>query len=94
MTESISIELLESLHRFPGPFTFKAIGRTEGDFVGRLLAAVRAELGLSLDPPYSTRSAAGGRHVAVTMEVAVASAHQVTAVYGRMRTVDGLVMLL
>jgi hypothetical protein len=89
-----SIEMLEAVHIFPGPYVFKAIGRSEDAFVTRVVAAVRAELGLSRDPEYTTRDAAGGRHVAVTFQVRVESAQSVLAVYRRMQTTAGLVMML
>jgi putative lipoic acid-binding regulatory protein len=89
-----SIELLEKTHRFPGPYMFKAIGRVENGFMARVVAAVRDELADPVDPPYKFREAAGGRHVSVTLEPTVQTADQVLAVYRRIRTVRGLVMLL
>jgi putative lipoic acid-binding regulatory protein len=89
-----SIELLESTHAFPCPYMFKVIGRVEDGFVARVVAAVRDELAEEVDPPHSTRSTAGGRHVSVTLEPTVQTARQVLAVYRRVRTLRGLVMLL
>jgi len=62
--------------------------------VARVVAAVREELTADADPPYRVREAAGGRHVAVTLEPTVQTAPQVLAVYARLRRIDGLVMLL
>ena len=39
----------------------------------------------AVDPPYKTRDARGGQHVAVTLEPHVQSAWQVLAVYRRLR---------
>lgn len=89
-----SIELLEATHTFPGPYTFKAIGPAEGDFVARVVEAVRIELEIDTDPPHTLRHAAGGRHVSVTLEPTVQSAAQARAVYVRVKAVVGLVMLL
>jgi uncharacterized protein len=89
-TDSL-IEMLEKAHQFPGPFTFKAIGRTEGEFVDRVIAAIRQELAFEFDPPFSTRMTPGGRHVAVTIEPHVNNAAQVIAVYASIRRVDGLI---
>jgi len=89
-----SIELLESVHHFPGPYIFKAIGRSDNGFVGRVVAAVRDELSQTTDPPFSFRQAVGGRHVAVTLEPTVQTAKQVLDIYRRIRAVVGLVMLL
>ena len=89
-----NIELLESRHAFPCVFTFKVIGSAENNFTARVVAAVRDELHLEVDPPYSLRNTAHGRHVAVTLEPECESAQQVLAVYGRLTGMDGLVMLL
>ena len=89
-----SIELLESTHLFPSRFMIKVIGTTDDDFVGRTVEAVRQGLQASIDPPYRTRSTAGGRHVAVTFEPVVKSAEQVLAVYRCIRDLQGLVLLL
>lgn len=88
------IELLESTHQFPGPYMFKVIGRVENGFVARVVAAVREELAGGDDPPFTYREAVGGRHVSVTLEPTVQTAHQVLAVYGRIRTLAGLVMVM
>jgi len=89
-----SIELLEKTHQFPCPFMFKAIGRAENAFVSRVVAAVREELACAVDPPYTFRQAQGGRHVAVTLEPTVQTPGQVIAIYKRMRSIAGLVMML
>jgi putative lipoic acid-binding regulatory protein len=73
---------------------FKVIGRGEDGFAARVVAAVRDELAEDVDPPHSLRATAGGRHVSVTLEPTVQTARQVLAVYRRVRTLRGLVMLL
>jgi putative lipoic acid-binding regulatory protein len=88
-----ALELLENTHTFPGPYIFKAIGKVENGFVARLVAAVREELAAEVDPPFRFREAVGGRHVAVTLEPTVQTAHQVLAVYKRLSTISGLVVL-
>jgi putative lipoic acid-binding regulatory protein len=93
MGDHPSIELLEAGHVFPGPYMFKVIGRTENGFVGRAVAAVRDALSAAVDPPYSVRETAGGRHVSVTVEVEVQTAEEVLAVYRRVNRLTGLVML-
>jgi putative lipoic acid-binding regulatory protein len=89
-----SVELLEKMHQFPGPYMFKVIGRVENGFVARVVAAVRDELAAPVDPPYKLRETAGGRHVAVTLEPTVQTGRQVLAVYRRVRTIAGLIMLM
>lgn len=94
MEHAKSLELLESTHLFPSRFMIKVIGTTDDDFVGRIVEAVRLELHASINPPYRTRETAGGRHVAITFEPVMKSAEQVLAVYGRIREIKGLVLLL
>jgi len=89
-----SIALLEDTHTFPGVYVFKVIGRTEGAFAARVVAAARQALQWDEDPPFRLRETAGGRYVAVTLEPELASAHQVLAVYNRLRSMDGLVLCL
>jgi putative lipoic acid-binding regulatory protein len=93
MTPYPSVEVLEASHRFPGPYLFKVIGKSDDSFVARTVAAVREELAASVDPPYSVRKTPAGRHVSVTLEVRVSSAQQVQAVYRRILQLAGLVIL-
>ncbi len=87
------VDLLESTHTFPGPYTFKVIGLADRGFAARVVATVRDALAFTQDPPFSTREAVGGRHVAVTLTPQVASAEQVLHVYSCLRRMVGLVML-
>lgn len=93
MGEARTLALLESTHTFPGPYTFKVIGRTDLGFVARTVAAVRDALNEPEDPPYRVRESVGGRHTAVTLEPIVQTAQQVLAVYRRLSSTAGLVML-
>ena len=88
-----SIELLESTHAFPGNYRIKAIGSTADDFTAAVIAAAESELAAASDLDASIRETAGGRHVAVTLDLAVQSAGQVQAVYARIREVPGLIFL-
>jgi putative lipoic acid-binding regulatory protein len=88
-----SAELLDQTHEFPGPYIFKAIGRPEGGFVARIVAAIREELENEIDPPYRVRETAAGRHVAVTVEPRVNSAWEVLAVYQRLGQVEGVMFV-
>jgi putative lipoic acid-binding regulatory protein len=72
---------------------FKVIGRSDDGFIDRTVTAVREEMLAETDPPYTVRRTPGGRHVSVTLEFHVQSAYQVLAVYRRLRTLAGLVML-
>ena len=93
MYQQPPLDLLESYHTFPGPYTFKVIGKAEGGFLARAVAAVREELAQEVDPPFKVRESKGGRHIAVTLEPHVASAGQVLAVYRRLSVMGGLVMM-
>lgn len=88
-----AIDLIEAHHTFPGPYTFKVIGKSEGGFTARVVAAVRDELEAEVDPPFRIRHTAGGRHVSVTVEPVMETAWDVLAVYSRLRETDGLVMM-
>ena len=86
-------ELLEATHQFPCTYMFKAIGKSEDGFAARVVAAVREELDACMDPPYKVLPTASGRHVSVTLEPTVTSVEQVLAVYERIRSMRGLVVL-
>jgi hypothetical protein len=94
MTPLPPAELLEATHRFPCRYTFKVIGRDDGDFATRTVHAIREVLELAGEPSTSTRSTANGRHVAVTIELEVATSQQVLDVYSRLHRLEGLVLLL
>ena len=88
-----SIELLEATHRFPGPFMFKVVGRSEEQFAARVLAAVRSKLGEENEPAFSIRKTANGIHSCVTVEPEVPSAAAVVEIYAHLRGVEGVMML-
>jgi putative lipoic acid-binding regulatory protein len=89
-----SKELLEASHQFPGPYVFKVIGHHEPAFVARVVAAVREELQMEVDPNHEKRESAQGNHVSVTILVRVPSAEHVRSVYFRLLKMPGLIMLL
>jgi len=89
-----SADLLESTHTFPGTYRIKAIGQAYPDFESRIVSAARAHLTASSDLDHSVRSTAGGRHVAVTLEVMVQTAEQVRKIYAEIGKVEGLTLLI
>ncbi|MCA9083465.1 MAG: DUF493 domain-containing protein [Planctomycetaceae bacterium] len=89
-----SVELLESRHSFPCRYMFKVIGFADNNFTGRVVASVRDELRLDVDPPFTLRSTKRGDHVSITLEPQCGSPQQVIAVYSRLMGMDGIVMLL
>ncbi len=88
-----SVELIEQSHRFPGTYTFKAIGKPADGFVARIVAAVRDQLDVEVDPPYQVRETPAGRHVSITLEPQVQNAWEVVAVYQRLGQVTGIVFV-
>jgi putative lipoic acid-binding regulatory protein len=89
-----SVEVLEAHHDFPGTYTFKVIGTSDGKFTSRIIAAVRDELRMETDPPYTFRTTKTGNHVAITLEPVCENAQQVIAIYSRLTGMDGIFMLL
>ncbi len=89
-----ALDLLESVHSFPGPYQIKAIGAADNDFVERVLAAVISEIANPDHAEHKVRSTPGGRHVAVTFELQVQTAQQVRDIYAAIRLVEGLAFLL
>ena len=84
-----TVELLEKTHVFPCPYLFKIIGKSDQAFLRKVVAVVREELLIEIDPPYRVREAVGGRHVSITLEPVVQSAGQVVAIYRRLGLLDG-----
>lgn len=89
-----SVELLESVHSFPGAYQIKAIGLAEDDFAGRVVAAALEVLSGPSELDATVRTTQGGRHAAVTLDVTVQTAEQVRELYARIEQVQGLVVLL
>jgi putative lipoic acid-binding regulatory protein len=88
-----TLDLLDKTHAFPCPYLFKIIGKADDGFQARVVAVVRDELLLEVDPPFRVREAVGGRHLSVTLEPVVQSAQQVLAIYRRLGVLAGLVMM-
>ncbi len=88
-----SVELLESIHFFPGIYKIKAIGLAHDDFESRVIEAVCSNLAARSDLDYSIRSTPGGRHVAVTLDITVQTAEQVRAIYADIHALKGLTLL-
>ncbi len=89
-----SIEALESVHTFPGTYQIKVIGDAANDFVGRVVAAVHEQLPTHSDLDYNVRESSGGRHVSLTLMLAVQTAEQVREIYARLGEIPGVTMLL
>ena len=90
--ESRLLALLESGHRFPGPFTFKVIVRAVSGLAEELMDVICAKTGVVR--PGSTpvqRSSAGGKFVSISMEFELSSSQDVLAVYAVLRDRDDIV---
>jgi putative lipoic acid-binding regulatory protein len=88
-----SIDLLESVHKFPGRYTFKVIGAHRDDLVADVLAAAGAELGPTPHLTHSVRKTPSGGHEAVTLEIEADSAAVVQAIYKRLIDLPGVVAI-
>lgn len=94
MNREQNLELLLSVHEFPGPYIWKVIGRAENDFADRILEQFRTALELEFDPPHTVRETAAGRHIALTIETWMESGDDVLDLYTRLRETEGVVVLL
>jgi putative lipoic acid-binding regulatory protein len=85
-----SLDLIEKMHQFPGPFTFKVIGDSREDFVAEALTLTMDALGDDRDFTHSSRSSSAGNHLAITLAVRMHSAKEVHAVYKNLLKLTGL----
>ncbi len=88
-----TVELLESRHCFPCPFTFKVIGATGTDLPARVTSCVQELLRLETSPSSSVKTAAGGRHESVTVEPVCPDAGSVIDLYAALRELEGVMFL-
>lgn len=89
----ISIELLESTHEFPGPYTIKVFGPHSQDFLDRVRDTTRAVL-MGGEFDLSFRSSSKGTHGCATVDAQVEDAQQVILLYGELANIDGVRMIL
>ena len=88
-----AIELLDTMHSFPGPFVFKVIGDAHDDFVGDALTLAMSPLHHNREVNYTSRSSSGGRHTAVTLTIQMETAQEVHLVYEKLLAITGLKLL-
>ena len=89
-----SLTLLNAMHDFPTYVMFKVIGKNVDGFSARVVACIRDALQLEVDPHFRSRTTKGERHISITVEPEVQTAEEVLTVYGALRAVDGVVLLL
>ncbi|MEO1996308.1 MAG: DUF493 domain-containing protein [Planctomycetaceae bacterium] len=94
MGESKFRDALEQRHTFPGPYMFKIMGKPDDQFVERVVASVRQELQLPMDPEFQVKRTANGRHVSITVEPIVPSVDEVLSLYAVLGEIPGVVFLL
>ncbi len=85
-----NLELIESHHKFPGPFTFKIIGDNREDFVADVLTLCMEALKSDREFTHSSRVSSAGNHVALTLTVQVENGSEVHSVYEKLLTMTGL----
>lgn len=94
MERERSLELLNATHTFPCEFTIKVIGKSDDDFIQRVVDAVNEAAGAKEPTRYQTRITPNGKHASITMEPVLKSAEHVLEVYERLKSVDGVVMTM
>ena len=86
------LELLESQHDFPGPYSFKVICKNAPGAPQGIVAALQAETGLSVSSDEAAmRSSRAGKYVSFKVVLAATQAADVLAVYARLRVYDSVI---
>lgn len=92
--EQKSIDLLKSVHDFPTRMMIKVIGGNIQGFSELVVRTIAHELNSEQSMLPLIRETPGGRHVSVSLEPMFQRPEEVLAVYGRLRLLPGVVMLL
>ncbi len=85
-----ALMLLESNHRFPGPYEFRVVVRAEG--VSSVVSALAAAL--ARPSRVDERRSGSGRWVSVHYAVEISAAAEVLDVYDLLREMDQVVLAL
>lgn len=88
------IELLESVHQFPGPYTFKIITNNDPSVQNAVVAEIQKSLSLASPPSPTSRTSANGKHASLTIELTLQKAEDVHTVYKALEQVPGVLLLL
>lgn len=88
------LELLKSVHSFPGPYTFKIITQNTPAVQTAVVGEIQKALGLASPPTFSSRTSENGNHAALTVEITLQKAEDVHTVYEALHKVSGVLMLL
>lgn len=85
-----NIELISSMHNFPGPYTFKIIADAREDFLTDVLTLAMSAVNQDREHSHTTRSSSSGHHTAITLSIRVETAEEVHAIYEKLLTITGL----
>ncbi len=85
---------LEDVHEFPCDFVIKVIGDNDDAFVASVIQVSVNVLGRDSEPNVDTRESSGGKHISVTLTVAVTQAVEVVEIYTRLHKLEGVKFLL
>ncbi len=90
--DSRLLQLLESQHEFPGEYGFKVICRNQPGTPEGILAALRAETGLTMTSEgEDMRSSRAGKYVSFRVVLQARAAADVLAVYSRLRAYSSVI---
>jgi uncharacterized protein len=88
------IELLEAVHKFPGPFTFKIIADNNDKTHQVILEALQNTLSLAEKPSHTSRQSESGKHASLTVELQLNKAQDVHLIYEVLLKTPGVLLLL
>lgn len=88
------LELLESVHKFPGTYTFKIIALNNEETLKNILEVMKVKLNLPELPKYTSRVSEGGKHVSITLEPTLQKAQDVHDIYQALLETKGVLLLL
>jgi putative lipoic acid-binding regulatory protein len=85
-----AVALLESQHRFPGPYEFRVVVRADG--VSGVVSALAAAL--ARPSKVEERRSGTGKWISVHYTVEIGSAEEVLDVYDLLRQMDQVVLVM
>ncbi len=88
------IELIELVHKFPGPYTFKIIAANDEAIIKNILEVIQIKLNLVVAPAYLIRLSDSGKHVSLTLELNLQKSQEVHVVYEALCKTTGVLLLL
>ena len=88
------IELLNSVHSFPGPYTFKIISVNDEVVLKNIAIEIQSTLNFKSLPQYSCRISESGKHASLTVEIVLRQAQEVHLVYEALMKTPGVLLLL